>query len=1055
MRRERPDLFSAVEGGVPLSDADVTAHKGLRDLYREALIQMGFSEMGADSGMVGSVAYLRAAGGRGGDLGDGAPGSRAWVLTGGAGADSFSHAAAARLRARIREFMGKVVGARAAWLSGGGGAGGGAGARAAGGGGSSGGGGGRAAGLTPAGVVRESPLPDLRLAFSASWLSALFAPRRSLHPGFGGGLFGGLGAVVGPAGGRGGGLAAPGSDIALSSAAAVSAAAAAAGGADAAAPPPLAAHQGVYRLMVNVVRARNVPVRRGEGGSRGGGGGGDVVCPLVEAHFQGRAARGLPGYGASSTFHKMLALPLAAPGGGDASPARLAEVRDELVLHVFDEAVLEGAAGGDDRAESTTQIRRHRRWLGKVAIPFNSLLQAGGAVAGDFRLDTPACALGYRAPAVVNLGPSGAGGPGGAVAAEGGLLELAAGALGGGRAREGGARGGGSGGGAGVGLLASAESSRRCAHIYLSVALDPPFAGTLFGEGGEAEGEDGGGSGGGGGGGLSLALPLSRAAPGPQLREIQNTPLDTSAEGRALLEFAAAWGDGFSSGARAAAAPGGGAAAKRVCKAVVLDARGCPTLVTRFLSPVLPPPSPAHAYADLLHGGSGGGSSGGGGAPAAPAAPATAAGDGSPTAMPPTPDAVPRMATVDAAARFVALLPYLADAHAFSGLESGGRGLFAAGGGGGGGGGSASADTAVSLAARDYWCTVAETLEMSAGDGEEHALMLANYLAWFDERAGGGEWRTYIVLGRAHPLGETVWVLRQKATSFPPLNVFIDAVSGRSYLSGDDACPLTAVGMVANGAQAWANAQAWVDPWRMSWDFSDGRAWAPLLGGGGRPPLPPAAARTVQTAPLYRAPDVATAAGLEREISGALTAALRAWRPRFITRLRVDVAVALRPLLLELEARAAGSAGPAVLAAAEGLVSVAPGGLAELVGVGADGALLLPGGGGGGGGGGSSGGGARAGASGAGAGGLPRDLAAEHTALLAKVAARYTAYGAPLHCTFKQLQDVVEMVRATGLHRVEDESAQFAVAVAVVPYPCDVFSVWVYALTLLPQGSHA
>jgi hypothetical protein len=402
--------------------------------------------------------------------------------------------------------------------------------------------------------------------------------------------------------------------------------------------------------------------------------------------------------------------------------------------------------------------------------------------------------------------------------------------------------------------------------------------------------------------------------------------------------------------------------------------------------------------------------------------------------MPNTPDSVPRMASVDAAARFVALLPYLADAHAFSG--------GAEGGGGAGGGAAllpaasaaASADSEGVEVSRDYWCTVAETLEMAAGDGEEHALMLANYLAWFDERSGGGDWRTYIVLGRAQPLGETVWVLRQKATSFPPVNLFIDSVTGRSYLASDDACPLTGVGMVANASQAWANTQAFVDPWRMDWDLSNGAAWAPLLGAG-RPPLPPAAGRTLQTQPLYRAPDVGLAAGLEREISGALTAALRAWRPRYITRLRVDVAVALRPLLLELEARAAGAAGAAVLAAAEGLVRVSPGGAVEPVGVTDGGELLVRGGGGGGGGGGA------------------RDLTAEHTAVLAKVAARYTAYGAPLHCTFKQLQDVVEMVRATGLHRVEDEAAQFAVAVAVVPYPCDIFSVWVYALTLVPQGS--
>lgn len=45
---------------------------------------------------------------------------------------------------------------------------------------------------------------------------------------------------------------------------------------------------------------------------------------------------------------------------------------------------------------------------------------------------------------------------------------------------------------------------------------------------------------------------------------------------------------------------------------------------------------------------------------------------------------------------------------------------------------------------------------------------------------------------------------------------------------------------------------------------------------------------------------------------------------------------------------------------------------------------------------------------------------------------------------------VVELLRTTGIHRLEDEGVQYALAVAVFPYPSDVLSVWVYAATLLP-----
>ena len=48
----------------------------------------------------------------------------------------------------------------------------------------------------------------------------------------------------------------------------------------------------------------------------------------------------------------------------------------------------------------------------------------------------------------------------------------------------------------------------------------------------------------------------------------------------------------------------------------------------------------------------------------------------------------------------------------------------------------------------------------------------------------------------------------------------------------------------------------------------------------------------------------------------------------------------------------------------------------------------------------------------------------------------------------------MELLRTTGLHRVEDEGAQYALAVAVLPYASDVLSVWVYAATLLPALQH-
>jgi hypothetical protein len=63
---------------------------------------------------------------------------------------------------------------------------------------------------------------------------------------------------------------------------------------------------------------------------------------------------------------------------------------------------------------------------------------------------------------------------------------------------------------------------------------------------------------------------------------------------------------------------------------------------------------------------------------------------------------------------------------------------------------------------------------------------------------------------------------------------------------------------------------------------------------------------------------------------------------------------------------------------------------------------------------------------------------------------RYRAVGCPRNVAFTGLAQVLAALAATGLHEIEDESAQFAVGVAVVPFPNDVFSVWLYPVVLLP-----
>lgn len=52
----------------------------------------------------------------------------------------------------------------------------------------------------------------------------------------------------------------------------------------------------------------------------------------------------------------------------------------------------------------------------------------------------------------------------------------------------------------------------------------------------------------------------------------------------------------------------------------------------------------------------------------------------------------------------------------------------------------------------DVWSTSQQFLELCAGDWEEHAVLLCNYMLWFCKKKKSYE--VYLVLGSAIPEGE-------------------------------------------------------------------------------------------------------------------------------------------------------------------------------------------------------------------------------------------------------------------------------------------------------------
>lgn len=59
--------------------------------------------------------------------------------------------------------------------------------------------------------------------------------------------------------------------------------------------------------------------------------------------------------------------------------------------------------------------------------------------------------------------------------------------------------------------------------------------------------------------------------------------------------------------------------------------------------------------------------------------------------------------------------------------------------------------------------------------------------------------------------------------------------------------------------------------------------------------------------------------------------------------------------------------------------------------------------------------------------------------------------GFPLHSGFVDVDSVVQMVRATGIHEARHPEAQFALAVQAFAYPHNVLSVWVYIASITPR----
>lgn len=214
-----------------------------------------------------------------------------------------------------------------------------------------------------------------------------------------------------------------------------------------------------------------------------------------------------------------------------------------------------------------------------------------------------------------------------------------------------------------------------------------------------------------------------------------------------------------------------------------------------------------------------------------------------------------------------------------------------------------------------------------------------------------------------------------------------NAVTAEYFSTSANFCPLQSVTAVLDDANVWGNIQSASAPGRIKWDFNNSSDWMPLFGKSVSNPNLPSVQPTQLT---YSSPDPRAARQLKDRLERILREALMQMRPKQGTVLNFPGNAVLRKLLPGLEA--------------------SHGGLSEV----------------------------RSG-----------NIASDHLKELSRICTSHKVCGFPLHFAFSDKDNLIEALRATGVHLNHEPKVEFALAVHVEPYPNSVMSVWVYVASLI------
>eukprot|EP01138_Halocafeteria_seosinensis_P010691 gb/GECG01010918.1/.p1 GENE.gb/GECG01010918.1/~~gb/GECG01010918.1/.p1 ORF type:complete len:1826 (+),score=230.35 gb/GECG01010918.1/:1-5478(+) len=301
----------------------------------------------------------------------------------------------------------------------------------------------------------------------------------------------------------------------------------------------------------------------------------------------------------------------------------------------------------------------------------------------------------------------------------------------------------------------------------------------------------------------------------------------------------------------------------------------------------------------------------------------------------------------------------------------------------------------------DVWATSAQTLEMGAADWEEHAILLHNYILGLD--TGRNEnWKTYLALGKTVLHGEATYVARVNLSANEML--LIDPLSGIAYDGKDISSPFISIDMFATPENCYANIQPKSEPWYCNFDVTNDSEWAPLWENSENPS---SEISTIQSPIKYIQPPQEFIDKLEDDITEHVKTDFIEWRRQRHGTNRTFFRKDLEPTVvkvlgeLEQEAQQFGTA----------------------YGIGDGGTSAS----------------------------FAKQFTEKHINDLSRSFSRYQAFGFPINRSFRDVADISAAVRATGIHRTENDRAEFVLGVKVHPYPNYIFSCWVYLIALVPK----